>query len=83
MVSVVVRCSYSTFTLCIAMKVGVANNEVLNQSLIFGDFDSKLYESNRRMMAQVVRRLMAFLASSMAYNHSKAHNILMIMFNLC
>jgi hypothetical protein len=65
------------------MKVGVANNEVLNQSLIFGDFDSKLYESNQRMMAQVVRTLMPFLASSMAYNHSKAQNILMIMFNLC
>jgi hypothetical protein len=44
LVLVVVRCSYSIFTLCIAMKVGVANNEVLNQSLIFGDFDSKLYE---------------------------------------
>jgi hypothetical protein len=65
------------------MKVGVANNEVLNQSLIFGDFDSKLYEFKWRMMAQVVRKLMPFLAFSMAYNYSRAHNILMIMFNLC
>jgi hypothetical protein len=65
------------------MKVGVANNEVLNQSLIFDDFDSKLYEFKRRMMVQLVRTLMPFLASSMAYNHSRAHNILMIMFNLC
>jgi len=83
MVLVVVKCSYSTFTLCIAMKVGVANNEVLNQSLIFCDFDSKLYEFKWRMMVQVVRTLMPFLASPMAYNHSKAHNILMMMFNVC
>ncbi len=64
------------------MKV-VANNEVLNQSLIFGDFDSKLYEFTQRMMAPVVRTLMPFLDSSLAYNHSRAHNILIMMFNLC
>jgi hypothetical protein len=64
------------------MKVGVANNEVLNQSIIFADFDLKLYEFKQRMMVQVVRTLMPFLASSMAYNHYGTHNILMIMFIL-
>jgi hypothetical protein len=30
------------FTLCIAMKVSVANVEALNQPLIYDDFDLKL-----------------------------------------
>jgi hypothetical protein len=33
---------YSTFTLCIAMKVDVVRIQALNQQLICGDFDSKL-----------------------------------------
>jgi hypothetical protein len=41
---------YSTFTLCIAMKVDVVRIQALNQPLICGDFDSKLQEFKLRMM---------------------------------
>jgi len=30
------------FTLCIAMKVGVANIQAMNQPLIYGEFDLEL-----------------------------------------
>ncbi len=66
------------FTLCIIMKFGVANVEALNQQLICNEFDSKLQEHKQRMMVQVVGLLIPVLAFRMAYNHSKAQNMLKI-----
>jgi hypothetical protein len=35
---------FSSFTLCITMKVDVANIEAMNWPLFHGDFDSELQE---------------------------------------
>jgi hypothetical protein len=43
------------------MKVGVANIEALNQSLVCGNFDSKLQEFKWKVMVQVVGILTPFL----------------------
>jgi len=43
------------------MKVGVANIEALNQSLVCGNFDSKLQEFKRKVMVQGVGILRPFL----------------------
>jgi len=43
------------------MKVGVANIEALNQSLVCGNFDLKLQEFKRKVMAQVMGILTPFL----------------------
>jgi hypothetical protein len=44
-----------TLTLYIVMKVDVAKVQDLNQSLIHGDFYSKLLEFKLRIMAQVIK----------------------------
>jgi hypothetical protein len=64
------------------MKNSVANIKVLNQPLIYGDVGLELQKLKWRMMMQVVRILMSFLVFSMANNHFKAHNMLMIMLEM-
>ncbi len=44
-------------------------------------FDLKLQKFKQKIMVQVVGILMPFLAFSMAYNHYKTHNMLVIMFD--
>ncbi len=64
------------FTLCIAMKVCVANIEALNQSLEFVMIlIQKLQEFKQRMMVQVVRILMPSLAFLTVYNHSNPQHV--------
>jgi hypothetical protein len=70
---------YSTFTLCIAMKVDVARIQTLNQLLIHGDFDSELQEFKLRMMTQIINNLSPFLAFALSYNQANVHNIMAIM----
>ncbi len=72
---------YCAFTLCISMKVDLAKIQLLNQSLIRGDFDLELQDFKLRMMRQVINILSLFLAFSSIYNQAKAHNMLATMFD--
>jgi hypothetical protein len=67
---VVVWCTY-TFTLSITMKNVQTIIQVVNQSLIWCDFDWKLYEFKLTMMTQVCNFLAPFLAFLKSYIHAK------------
>ncbi len=73
----------STFSLCTVIKVDVCRTQALNQPFIRRDFDSELQEFKLRMMGQVLNTLGPFLVLSESSIATKAHNMLVIMFDPC
>jgi hypothetical protein len=65
------------FNANIGMKVNVGRIQPFHQPLICGNFDSKLQEFKLKTMTQVIN----IFAFSFVYNPTKAHHMLVIMFD--
>ncbi len=71
------------FTLYILMKSEMAKIKILNQLLIWRNFDSKLLKFKLKMNSQVINVLTPFLAFLSSYINAKAHNMLSSMLDPC
>jgi hypothetical protein len=67
----------------ISMKSKVAEIQALNQPSISNDFESKLLELKLGMNSQLISVLTPFLAFFGSYINAKAHNMMVIILDLC
>jgi len=65
------------------MKFEMVKIQVFNEPLIWSNFDSELLEFKLRMNSHVIDVLTPFLTFSSSYIDVKAHNMSVIMLDLC